>query len=570
MKVRKISMTVKIIAAMVLILLVSDVVLGVAIHLKASGMISDKIKEHAESVAKCVAASVDGNELNKVTDGSEESAEYKNIHSELTTFLENAGVEYVYTIRKNESGTNVFVVDSDPEEPGGINEDFGDDSEQIDEAYNGATIVGDPYTDEWGEHISAYSPINSDNGVAGLAVVDVSVSSVSQEIGSLTGLVILICAVVLVVGLALIIFMAIVMKKRFAVLNSKINDLTDGSGDLTKQVVIKSGDEFETIADSVNKLIGQFRTLVQNISDASAQVHDAGQDLNDMISGNSASIDSLTDGISRISANMEECAATSDMAVTNLDKVVKNIISFSERMKAMEESVEEENKEAEKTAQTARKHKAEALARIESIENTMHEAIEEAKQIEQITEIATQINKISEQTKMLALNASIEAARAGEAGKGFAVVATEVEQMSDAIGNAVSEMNAINESVVRSVEKLLEQSNIMSEFMGTKVAEDYTSFQELGEKYGDSTRAIQQKTEALKNESDDIADCVKDVDASIMEITQAVRDSAKDVVDISNNSADISTSLHELGTISGRNKEQSEVLSSEVEKYKFK
>ena len=51
------------------------------------------------------------------------------------------------------------------------------------------------------------------------------------------------------------------------------------------------------------------------------------------------------------------------------------------------------------------------------------------------------INRITSETKILALNALIEAARAGDAGRGFAVVANEVKAISERITGVASELS---------------------------------------------------------------------------------------------------------------------------------
>ena len=568
MKVRKLSISVKLIVVLVIMLLISDAVLGFLIYNKSHSMIDEQIRTNGQNIARSMAASIDADALSQIADGDQESEDDQKVHGQLTVFLENGGVEYAYTVKKSDSGY-VYIVDSDPEEPGVAGDEFDDEGEHLERAYAGETTTGDPYTDDWGEHISSYSPVMAEDGsVVGLAVIDTSMDWVNEQTKSLMLTIILVCGIVLVVGLLIVICVVLVMRRKFVLLNNKISDLHDGSGDLTKEVELRSGDEFEVIGDNVNAFIRQIRDLVKNVGASSTEIQSAGVDLSEALATNAGAIDEMTDSITRISANMEEGSATSLTAVDHLDLAADQIANFADSMQAMEETVAREHREAEGAAETARKHKEEALAKINSIEEKMVRAIEEAKKIDQIKDISDQITSISEQTKMLALNAQIEAARAGEQGRGFAVVATEVESLSNTIGQAVREMNEITADAIGSVEDLLEQSNEMSKFMIENVAEDYNSFVELGEKYGSSTLSLQESTHSLKESSSGLAASVRDIDLSIQEISKAIADSTNEVESISQSSSDITNSMHELGGISDRNRQQSESLSAEIDMFK--
>ncbi|WP_353094533.1 methyl-accepting chemotaxis protein [Tissierella praeacuta] len=68
------------------------------------------------------------------------------------------------------------------------------------------------------------------------------------------------------------------------------------------------------------------------------------------------------------------------------------------------------------------------------------------------------INAISNQTKMLSLNASIEAARAGEHGKGFSIVAMEV-------GKLANETEVVSKKIEEVINKLRDEIILISESM---------------------------------------------------------------------------------------------------------
>jgi methyl-accepting chemotaxis protein len=87
---------------------------------------------------------------------------------------------------------------------------------------------------------------------------------------------------------------------------------------------------------------------------------------------------------------------------------------------------------------------------ISQIRQSMRQMLESSRQFETIIAAVTDI---SEQTSLLAMNASIEAAHAGESGKGFAVIAAQVKKLSESARNSTSQVAGILSSNTSSMER---------------------------------------------------------------------------------------------------------------------
>ena len=89
------------------------------------------------------------------------------------------------------------------------------------------------------------------------------------------------------------------------------------------------------------------------------------------------------------------------------------------------------------------------------------------KNIEEVQNFAISIQKISNNTNMLSLNASIEAARSGEMGRGFAVVAEEMRHLAndtkDSSGKILDILERFNADIENMNKNLLEQEQSQEE-----------------------------------------------------------------------------------------------------------
>lgn len=116
-------------------------------------------------------------------------------------------------------------------------------------------------------------------------------------------------------------------------------------------------------------------------------------------------------------------------------------------------------------------------------QNLLNSEIQNVQELSnEISIILGYINNITNQTKMLGLNASIEAARAGEVGKGFSVVAKEIKNLAENSKETAGRIAGLVEKIHVSVDKTIVVSNTtleITEQQSASIEETNASVEEV-------------------------------------------------------------------------------------------
>lgn len=570
MGVRKRSIFTRLFVLLAALLLAGNAVLGLVAYSRSEQALFTQIQNNAKNIAQCAAMHVNGEYLQLMKAGDENTEEYSAIIEELALFRDNADIEYIYTLREVGDKTYEFVVDSDTEEPAAIGDEM-EYTQACGEAFEKGTVTADdePFTDEWGSHVSAYCPIYVEDEIVGAVGVDISANWIDEQMSALRNLVIIICVVTYIVSLIVLWLLMSGFKRGMIKLNDKVKELASGSGDLTKEIDIDTGDELEVIADNVNAFIGQIRNLVKDVAQSSDEILQMGEEMSVTVGDNTTIMSGMNTEIESISANMEESAQSSKMLSQSLSESADDIAAFVQKVDEIRQMVQKANENAQITSAEAIRNRKNALDTIQVMQAKMVQASKDAEKIEQVKKIAEEISNIASQTSMLSLNAQIEAARAGALGSGFAVVATEVGHLSNDIDKAVSQINDINSQVLAAVSMLSEVLDEMVRFVSEDVTRDYDSFAALGKEYGKTTAAIRMQMVEIGQQGVQISQNIADINANVQDITETVIMTADSANDLAQSTRQISESFENMSTTAQRNSQHSENLSNQVNKYSF-
>jgi methyl-accepting chemotaxis protein len=245
--------------------------------------------------------------------------------------------------------------------------------------------------------------------------------------------------------------------KRFV---KQSQDLLAGDTNLTQRLRISSNDETADLANNINQVFSRLHDLATGVQSAAFQVGASSAEISaasrEMLSGlkdQTLKIEGSSAAVTELSASIQHVATNAGKATEVAEGSSKDVTSAVQRIEQIRAAVED------------------AAAK-------MRDLGESSKRIGNIVEV---IRQISEQTSMLALNASIEAAHAGEQGRGFAVVADEVSSLARRVGQSAKDIEALIQTVKEQTQAAITSMDVGTREVGNGSALVTSTLNGLGE-----------------------------------------------------------------------------------------
>ena len=197
--------------------------------------------------------------------------------------------------------------------------------------------------------------------------------------------------------------------------------------DLTKGNIITISDAIESVSKSMNNSCKGNEQITASMVNVSEKAQDQAKLMGDTMS----KIDEVKNRIENITNSIEEVEKSVEKTVHATTAGVQNLDDYNHQINVISDNL-----------------------------NSTSEYINKlSSDITQIDQIGKFIIKISEQLKLLGLNASVEAAKAGDSGKGFAVVAHEMNLLSAATKESIVKINTILKNISHSSEYVSKSIN---------------------------------------------------------------------------------------------------------------
>ena len=224
----------------------------------------------------------------------------------------------------------------------------------------------------------------------------------------------------------------------------------------------------------------------------------------------------------------------------------------------------EMNFRADAMQQSAQNSAKITSAKAEEILNSLNNAIEKSKSVDQIKTLASKILAISQQTQLIAMNASVEAANAGDGGKGFAVVAREVRDLANSSQETANQIQTLNDVVTTAVYNLSENAQNLVNYMSQTVLTEFQEFVQSSSQYKEDAAHIRQVMDGFNRQTRHLKNSMSGIADSISTITKAIDEGAAGITSVAGNASNLASDIEDITQRMKTNQEVVEGLEKET------
>ncbi len=349
-------------------------------------------------------------------------------------------------------------------------------------------------------------------------------------------------------------------------LRGRVREMAEGN--LAVELRTFSRDELGELTADFNIMASHMKELISTVSQSVGAVNTSAHELTSIAEQTTATGEEMTLGINEIAVGASEQASlaeTTSRETMALSDTIEKVNVRNRKMTSLSSEAEIVLRGGMDKVKKLQDHN---LQTTEANQLVVQHIEGLAEQMLTISTIVQTINEVSEQTKLLALNASIEAARAGDSGKGFAVVATEIRKLSTMTYESTGRINTTIERLKEEVSQTLQVMN-QTEVV---ISEQSLIVQESGTVFESITDMLSEIIGSIQEMDGDIGQMNvnrEQVVSSIIKISDVARDAASATEEISSASNDQSQAYSHLHSAAEQLKQSSQQVSEMISRFRI-